>query len=289
MRVTQGMMTSNITSHINQSYMELDRLNTIATTQKKISRPSHDPVVASKGIQYRTDVEKIEQYKRNLAEGHTWMETSDQALDDVNKALQRMRELAVNAANDTNTPDEREKIAKEMESLRDHIATVANTKVGDKYIFSGQDYTAPAVGAPPGYVVNTPNNDTDVSITVADGVQVPINVKGSSIFDDMFTQMTTAIDAVRNGDGDTALGSLDAKISDVLEGRASIGARQNRLEMVESRIDMQEKNAKEIMSINEDVDIEVAIMDLKTQEAIHRVALSVGARIIQPSLMDFLR
>ena len=75
----------------------------------------------------------------------------------------------------------------------------------------------------------------------------------------------------------------------VLTTRADIGARQNRVEMMGNRLDSQEAAAKKQMSENEDIDYEKTITEMLTQESIHRAALSVGSRIIQPSLVDFLR
>ena len=85
------------------------------------------------------------------------------------------------------------------------------------------------------------------------------------------------------------LGKLDTHMDNIVNARAELGARQNRIELMEDRIDFQEVTAKRMLSDNEDADIEQVITDLTSQESVHRAALSVGARIIQPSLMDFLR
>ena len=71
--------------------------------------------------------------------------------------------------------------------------------------------------------------------------------------------------------------------------RSELGARYNRLEMIDDRIGQQEIMANRVLSDNEDADIERVITDLKTQESVHRAALGVGARILQPTLLDFLR
>ena len=51
------------------------------STGKKISRPSDDPVIAMKGMNFRTQVSEVEQFKRNVGEVHNWMDNSDAALD----------------------------------------------------------------------------------------------------------------------------------------------------------------------------------------------------------------
>src|SRR5690606_18096233 len=85
------------------------------------------------------------------------------------------------------------------------------------------------------------------------------------------------------------LDNFDKHIDNFVSERAELGARVNRAEMIESRLMEQEVIAKRIMSDNEDADMERVIIDLTTQEVIHRAALAAGARIIQPTLLDFLR
>lgn len=68
-----------------------------------------------------------------------------------------------------------------------------------------------------------------------------------------------------------------------------MGVRLNRIEMMTNRLEDQDANVKKMMTNNEDVDIEETIMNLIMAENVHRIAMSSGARIIQPSLMDFLR
>lgn len=68
---------------------------------------------------------------------HSWLDTTDEALDQVGNALHRVQELITQAANDTNTEDERTNIAVELKQLQLQIRDVANTKVGSDYIFSG--------------------------------------------------------------------------------------------------------------------------------------------------------
>ena len=110
--------------------------------------------------------------------------------------------------------------------------------------------------------------------------------------DDMFKSIKTSIENPGSADakpmGDF-IGMIDDNMDAVLTQRADIGARQNRVEMMENRLDSQEINAIKQMSENEDIDYEKVITEMITQESIHRAALSVGARIIQPSLVDFLR
>jgi flagellar hook-associated protein 3 FlgL len=89
--------------------------------------------------------------------------------------------------------------------------------------------------------------------------------------------------------GSRALGGIDLAIENVLKYRTELGARANRLDMVKSRIIQDRTNMEDILSKNEDVDMADAITRLRMLELVHRSALGVTARVIQPTLLDFLR
>ena len=105
MRVTQSMLSNNMLRNLNTNYGKMSKLQEQINSGSKISRPSDDPVVAVKGMQYRVTVDKIEQYQRNMGEAHTWLDSTDESLGLVGDSLHRVKELVVQAANDTNTTE----------------------------------------------------------------------------------------------------------------------------------------------------------------------------------------
>ncbi|MFC4387022.1 flagellar hook-associated protein FlgL [Gracilibacillus marinus] len=298
MRVTQSMLTNNMLRNLSSSYNNLGKYMEQLSTGKKINRPSDDPVIAMKGMDYRTQVNQIEQFERNIGEVHNWMDNSDSALDKVQKGLERLRELAVQGANGTYEEGQRGNIAAEVDQIKEHLVELANTKVNNKFIFSGSATTGN--GGEPPYELNedgtfvTPINTNDVNIEVSDGTKIRVNVKPDSIFtEDLFKDLTDFSNALKDGTDDEAIGEfigkIDTHIDNNVNARADLGARQNRIDLIENRVKEQLVTAKDMMSKNEDANMEEVIMNLTSQEAVHRAALSAGARIIQPSLLDFLR
>jgi flagellar hook-associated protein 3 FlgL len=89
--------------------------------------------------------------------------------------------------------------------------------------------------------------------------------------------------------GSRAIGGVDLALENVLKYRTELGARANRLDMVKARIIQDTTNMEDILSKNEDVDLAEAITNLRMLELVHRSALGVTARVIQPTLLDFLR
>lgn len=294
MRVTQSMLSNNFLKNISNSYEKMGKISEQMQTQKKITRPSDDPVVAMKGIAYRTNLTEVEQFKRNFSEAHSWIDNSDAAMDHATKALQRIRELTLQANNGTLEGDQRNAAAKEIEQLRDQLKEIANSKVGDKYIFNGTDTLTPPVGDVTGSDPEIAQNDNPVKIELAKGVYIQVNSSGKEVFSkDLFKNINSLIEKLSPDQTSVDLGedisNLDDSINTLLNERATIGARSNRLELMEDRIDQQEVTATKLMSDNEDADMEKVIMDLITQESVQRASLGMGARIIQPTLLDFLR
>lgn len=296
MRVTQSMVSGNSLRNISSSYNRLAELNNQVATGKKITKPSDDPVVAMKGMYYRSNLSQVEQYKRNLSELHLWMDNSEAGLEQATSGLDRVRELLLKGKNGTNDTDERTAIAKEVAQIKDDLVDVANTQVNGKYIFHGTDVSKPLVtnGSPPKVAdnINDPAID-NYSVEVSPGISMRANVSPSSTFNqEMFDVLQGIEDKFNSNDTeglDDLLERLDGVISSMNSERAELGARSNRLEMVEARIDAQEVMATKVLSDNEDVDMEQAITNLSVQESVHNAALAVGARLIQTSLIDFLR
>ncbi len=289
MRVTQSMLSNNMLRNLSNSYGKMGDLQRQVETGKKVSRPSDDPVVVMKGINYRTSLGKVEQYERNIGEVSNWLDTSDSTLDKVNSALQRTNDLLIQASSDTTTDEDRDKIKAELKQLRQHVQDLSNTKIGEKYIFSGTKTTTSPFNKETGAYETDPAFEKSINIEIFDGISLQSNTTPLKTFqsiDDMFAKLDNA---TTSEDYSSSLSELNTNSNDLLTIRADIGARQNRVELMEDRLSSQEIITTKQMADNEDVDYEKAITNMITQESIHRAALSVGARIIQPSLTDFLR
>jgi flagellar hook-associated protein 3 FlgL len=299
------MLANNMLRNLSNSYERLGKYQEQLTTGKKITRPSDDPVVAMKGIAYREDLARVKQYQRNIGEVHNWIDSADDALDKVGLALQRVQELVVQASTDTATPEDRKKIADEIDQIQKQIVDVANTKIGGKYIFNGADTKNPLFTGYPDNTgtnlgLNTSANTSDVEIEVFDGIKLDVNINGKELFtgttgQDGIVGLLQKIkidlrDDTKTGDDlDDYLGDIETQQDALLSARSELGAKQNRVEMMENRLSTQEVITTKVMSNNEDIDYEKTITELISQESVHRAALSVGARIIQPTLVDFLR
>lgn len=291
MRVTQSMLAQNSLRNISRSYEKLGKYQDQLATGKKITRPSDDPVVAMKGMYYRTNLTEVEQYKRNISEIYQWIENSEAGLEHTNQALQRTRELLIRASNGTNSEDELRAIGAEIKQIKSDIAQVANTQVAGRYIFNGTatDKAPVQDGDPPVVTLNK----EPFMVEVSKGVKLRANINPDNVFSqtlfDTLQNIQNDLEAGNQANLNDLLKQLDDHIDNVNAEWAELGARYNRVEFVDNRIQNQEVIASRILSDNEDADMEKVIIDLKTQESVHRAALAAGSKIIQPTLVDFLR
>ncbi|HJV44984.1 MAG TPA: flagellar hook-associated protein FlgL [Bacillota bacterium] len=301
-RVNQNMLNSNMLYNLSKSYRALAKDQEQLSSGRRVNRPSDDPVSAVRGMTYRHSLNDVQQFKTNAQEGKDWMDQTDSSLNEMTQVLQRVRELTVKGSNDTNDPESKKAISDEIQQLKEHLGDVANSEIAGRYIFAGTDTkTAPCVTDnttnPP--TVNYVNsNNQPINWQVGKNNFVQINTNGTNIFD--FTSGTTpnvfgVLDNIISGlttgtpsVGDQ-LGDLDKQLNNVTQQRSELGARMNRMDLSISRLDDMEVSTTSLLSSQEDTDIAKVITDLQTKENVQNAALSVGARIIQQTLVDFIK
>lgn len=312
MRITNNMMINRMMTNVGNNLYRMDKTQMQLSTGKKIQVPSDDPVGASKSLRLRTDLNEIQQFKRNLNDSISWLETTEIAMDNIGTILHRARELTVQASNGVYTPEDTQKIKSEIAQLRDSIIQVANTTYAGRSIFTGNKTDKPLLNKDGEYEINIGNNETQL-YHVGINDYIGINLTGNQLFglesgtnDTLNTptsvtsgsksQLIAIFDdlsnALENPDGQdigSYIGRIDKQFENLLSLRGDLGGKMNRLELSLNRLEDNYINTTKLLSHVEDIDMAEVIMNLKNQENIYRASLSGGARIIQPTLMDFIR
>ncbi|NLM95354.1 MAG: flagellar hook-associated protein FlgL, partial [Firmicutes bacterium] len=136
-------------------------------------------------------------------------------------------------------------------------------------------------------------DDGKLEVEIGVGIVMDYNLPGDQVFSDIFTTLIQVRDWLRAGDCEelstTGLAEVTKCTDDLLRWRSEIGAKVNRLEMTRERMTDFRLNVQKLLSQTEDIDLAQVVMELKMEENAYRTALASGARIIQPSLLDFLR
>lgn len=298
MRVTNSMMMNTFKRNLSNNMRGMDKLQEQLSSNRRINRPSDDPVGITHSLRYRSNLVENDQYQKNVSDALSWMESTDGALNEAGNALQRARELAVKGANSPNDSEALKAIAMEVSQIREHLEAVANTEYAGRYIFSGTNTNTEA------YLNGVWQGNTDkINYEISPNVTLPTNVIGADIFgvDGPVGSGTSVFDALKSLENDLLtdpadfsaisgrIGDMDKWINNNLTTRAEVGARINRLELAQSRLEDTNINYQTLLTKTEDIDAAEVITNLQMQENVYKAALSAGARIIQPTLVDFLR
>ena len=138
MRVTNSMISKNSMTNMNGNKVNVDKLNNQMTSQKKISRPSEDPVIAIRALRLRNNLIELNQYyERNIPDARSWLEVTEGALKNMETILGKVYEQCNNGATDTLNQEDRAAILKNLQSLRKQVYHEGNTDCAGRYVFTG--------------------------------------------------------------------------------------------------------------------------------------------------------
>lgn len=138
MRITNKIIQNNSLTNINRNKALEDKLNTMMSTEKKITRPSDDPVIAIRALRLHTNLTKATQYcERNVKDARAWLDITHDAVQNTVDVISDMYEQCVAGSKDALKPDDRSKILESLKSLRDEIYATGNSDYAGRYVFSG--------------------------------------------------------------------------------------------------------------------------------------------------------
>jgi flagellar hook-associated protein 3 len=267
------------------------------TTGRKINRASDDPVGITYALRYRRELTGNVQYQKNVDMALSWLDFNDTVLQQATDVLKRVKELVVQGSNGTNPQVALSNIRDEIIQLKEQMLDIANSKLNGKYVFNGEKTDE----IPYDPQVDPKTIDTDTGLiyyAVGVGVTLPINLTGKDVFgastdnDNVFRVFDRIAAALQSGNHSAVsaeLSSIESRMDKILNQQSEIGARVNRVELMQNRLKDLEINLTDLQSKAEDADFEKLLIDAKINENIYQASLSVGAKIIVPSLVDFLK
>lgn len=138
MRITNTMINQKSITNMNGNKLSVDTLNTQMTTQKKISRPSEDPVIAIRALRLRSSLSEVNQfYEKNIPDAESWLELTETALKNMRDVVTEVYKECVNGATDTLTQTDRDAILQNIQALRTQIYKEGNADNAGRTIFTG--------------------------------------------------------------------------------------------------------------------------------------------------------
>lgn len=299
-RVTHRTVQQSTLANLQLNLRKMSDLQGRLSSGKTIGKPSDDPGGISRTMHLRAEQKATQQYQRNADDGVAWLSTIDSALQTSLASLRKARDLTIQGANGSMSERSREAIAMEVEGIRDALLDQANTSYLGRSVFAGtsdagaaftDDGTFTWTGST-GTVMRRLAPDTQVRAD-ADGSEIfgtgeydPADPAGGSVFA-LLDQI--AADLRAGNDVSAHLGRIDARMDSMLSGLADVGTRYGQMAAAQSATEKTLMDLKGQISAIEDVDIAETIVQLQSQEVAYQAALGATARVLQPSLMDFLR
>ena len=292
-RMTQKMMSQQALAGMQMGLDRLAKVQEQLATGRVINRPSDDPTGATSAMRIRTSVAEQRQFSRNAGDALAWLNQVDATLSSITGQVRRAREVALQGANDGSMgPQAREALATEIDQLREGLVATANATYLGRPVLGGITAGNEAYAADGSWV----GVSGSVMRTIADGVRIRVDVEGPTALgpdgDSVFDHLEALAVALRAGDTATVSATIDDLAADgarITDTQSAVGARTVRVEQAQKAAVDADLSLRSSLSEIENTDLAKATVDLKLQEVAYQAALAATARVMQPSLLDFLR
>lgn len=331
MRVSDKMNHRQVLRSLNKNREQLADFQNQSATMKRVTRPSEDPVAATRVLEARTNVNSIEQFLKNSDQVKNFLDFSERSLEELSDLMIRVKEIALSQANSgTTSPEGRAAIAMEIKEIYEQANQIANRKIGDRFVFGGF-----STMKRPFEDGNYYGDNGEMEIEINNGTYVAMNLDGREIFygkeliSSPFDINRTDLDRVLRGPASVHVQShsvslsdpygrgvdvfraienlenslnandtrgiqnsidlIDIGINQVVMSRAKIGARLN---LVNKNLETLQKNLldnKILISKFEDADAYEVYSEMHRAEGNLKASLSSSGKLVQTSLLDFLR
>ena len=253
----------------NSMKQSLERLS----SGKRINSAADDAAGLAISEKMKGQMNGLAQAQRNAQDGISMIQTAEGALKETHSMLQRMRELSVQAANDTNTQEDRLQIQKELHQLSSQIDDISDqTKFNTKKLLDGSASGITfQVGA---------NSGENLSVTISDmgatsGLSVDAgDVSGGSV-------SSGSLDVSTQSGAESAITTVNTAIQTVSNERSKLGAVQNRLDHTINNLSTTEENLTAANSRIKDVDMAKEMMNMSKQQILSQAGTAMMAQANQ--------
>ena len=324
MRITNASMVRSHLYDTQNNLTNMSKINQQISTGKVINTVSDDPHKAIKIMNINNEIKYTEKYNYNIDESVGWMNTTDGALDNVGNLLGEIKETILKVGNGTYSQNEMKSLNEDMNEKIKQLADTLNSTHGGKYLFGGSsvdDAPITVIENPDGTVKlefskdkngqTIPNTD-DLKADISSGINIDYNISVGEILNrkdgngntvnllDEINNLSTLMNDIANGDEQTAAkaketllndtkGKIDTLFDHVVNERTSLGVRVSTAEKIKELNDEDILNIQDVLSKTQDTDVVEKFIELKSAEMIYQASIQVGAKLIQPTILDYIR
>lgn len=287
MRVATKTAYDIVKQNLSGMKEELNRVSQVISTGKRINDLSDDPTGLAQSLGIKTTLSNIDQLGRNIDFGKSWLIAAEGALGNVQDLISSTKTLCVEMASASKSTASRLMAAESIAQSMEEMITLANTKVGGKYIFGGSDTDSLPFNDDASYS----GNDIPFAVKAGNNTMIEVGSDGGALFSNIFSTLNDLITDLKNdnieGIRDT-MDSLEGHFGDISLKVSDVGLKMNRMEIRENILQGLKISNTERLSQVEDADIAESVINLKAVETAYQAALSSSASVMRLSLVDYL-
>lgn len=304
MRVTNNGIMSSYLRDIQTNLQNMDKLNEQLNTEKQVNKISDDPLKTVKILNIQNEIENTEKYNYNCDEITGWLDITDESLDRIANLSSDIK-TKLTSISGAFGKDEIAATRSEVNEKIKQIGEILNTTYAGKYILGGQLTDTPPVNTnvdKNGIVsLSIQNKDNDnlnkkLNSAISSGLNINYNltvkdVTGGDEGLKLFNQLSVALsgDVVDTDEIGKLSTKIDNYMNDILNNRSIVGSRTNTIDKVKETNEQNILSMKGALSSIQDVDMTKQFMHLKEAQMVYTSSLQVGAKLIQGTLLDYLR
>jgi flagellar hook-associated protein 3 FlgL len=288
MRITNLMIQKNLMSGLRGRMTAIAKASSEASTGHRVNTVSDDPVDAAQIMRMQAQVGDIQQYQRNGIYATTKLSVEDTAISSLRATLATAKGIAMATTSaDPNDPSRKAALNQAL-TLRDQLVSLGNTKVGDQYIFGGDNSTTPPFQSNGNYVGNTGSQQVEIT----SGVTMPTTHAGQPLFTDPIASVNELILQLQSGTPDqigASVTTLEASMQTALQTQSDVGARMQAVKDTGTQLAAQSSALLDRRDALMDVDPAQAIVALQQEQGALTQAYAVIGRVMQTTLTDYLK
>jgi flagellar hook-associated protein 3 FlgL len=295
-RITQSTTSAVMLQGIETSYDSFQSLSAQIASGLAINKPCDNPVGAVQVMSYDAEITRLGQYQTNANDGQAWLGIAQNALASANSQLQRVQQLAQQAANGTTDASGRAAIADEVDSIKATLLANANTTYLGRPVFGGTTGGTAAYDANGNYI----GDAGAVNRTVAQNTSVQVNVLGTDAFgtgpSNVFSVLTQLSSDLRSATpantaaiGTSDLTAVQQALTTLQGAQSTVGSRYDELQSLQTQVQSRQTTLTTARSTVRDLDLAKAETDLSTQQLTYQAALEATSRVLSLSLTEFLK
>lgn len=296
MRVADTQIYGTLLGNLQRSRLQIMNAQEQISSQKRVQRPSDDPMAFGEIVLDKTALSQSQQWIRNIEFGQARIDAADKAVSQAQELVTRIRELTIQGASDTTSAQGRGAIAQEVRQLHRQLIQVANTEVAGQSIFAGTETDVRPYSITTGDTVVYAGNSETQSVAVSENQTVQIPIPGNTVFSGATTNifntvrdLLTALEGNDRSGVETQLGNLDLATAQLSDAEGTIGGLGNRLQVTKDSLDAATVTISRAISENQDADLATAITQLRLQEVAVQASSEAFTRIFDQTLLNYLK